>query len=140
MVQWRTSLACLREPPESIRRGILVLVLVRSHRCQSVRFMGRMGTKTFGRIDCRWCTVPRHRDSTVGGLRIRLREICMSPDFQNMSGDGGVRCVGSNRNDSVCVGVADCTRQNLCRDFSPVLRAHSHRGTVPATCVLRGRC
>ena len=102
MVQWRTSRACLREPLESIRRGILVLVLVRSHRCQSVRFKGRMGTKTFGHIDSRCCTVPCHGDSAVGGQRIRLREICMSRDFQNMSGDGHVRCVSSNRNDSVC--------------------------------------
>lgn len=100
MVQWRTSRACLREPLESIRRGILVQG--RSHRSQLVRFMGRMGTKTFGRIGSRCCTVPCQGDFTVGGLRIRLREICMSRDFQNMSGDGHVRCVSGNRNDSVC--------------------------------------
>lgn len=31
----------------------------------------------------------------------------MSPDFQNMSGDGHVRCISGNTNERVCGGEAE---------------------------------
>jgi hypothetical protein len=65
--------------------------------------MSRMGDKTFGRIECRCRTVPCHGDFMDGGLRIRSREICMSPAFQNMSGAGHVRL---NEPDGISVGLS----------------------------------